>query len=872
MKRPIVVCLGVSHRDLELACLWLKWVSFLFRQPGVQWGHVVVVYTQRTDPMPLHAAGYGMPSLNVVACPDADESGYPKSASHLFVRTLEAAGKLFPGYAVLWCEADCWPLRATWFGEIADEYQTCGKPNMGALVGSQYPHQGGNSIYAADWRTRFPSITSVLSAPDYKLWGPGKGQPWDVWCRHETTPQMAESKLWHHVWKEREIRVTRLADIPKAACLFHQDKTGALIREIAAKSYPDFMASLTTDRRFYFMNGHPNRLMARGLRIKFSHTEHKSGFHRSAVCSDEMPPEHASALATLVGKLGVREIDEAEFRRITGRSEKSVAAIEPRARPVGRTPDGRATHPNVFVMLGRYGDVINCLPFLKAEADAGRRPTLVVSKDFQDILDGVSYCDRIVWDGAYEQLPECLRWLRRDKGIVAPVVAQYHRNPLDKGRLTDSYQKEIWRLAGRLDQFETRGPLVFDRRNQERETALVWGQLGERDDNPPVVLVGLHSISSPLPQAQKILDAIRKRWPKYTVIDLATVKAERPYDLLGLYETASLIVSADTMHGHLARAVKRDLLALANDNWRGSTFEHATQIVRYADVTPQEIVTRAEQILFAPTLTTIHYPPVGLTPTQVVEMAGEEWDRDSTRRIMEQPSYKQELATARILHVVDVFGSDVRHHVAQATWTGAYREGMTPVHVRAYPRDAKTELGDPRALPFLKDILRAGIDQATSGEDIIAWSNSDVGLKAGFAAALTDHMRQTDACTMRRTESNGHDHLGRDLMAFRVKWLEQHWAEIPDYILGVPVFDLGLVAMVRRHCGVTESVSMANVGKDMPPAEMPPGWALHESHTSEWLVRSHHTLPATRHNHKLFVEWAKKYAPRTAFTKGGNLK
>jgi hypothetical protein len=53
---------------------------------------------------------------------------------------------------------------------------------------------------------------------------------------------------------------------------------------------------------------------------------------------------------------------------------------------------------------------------------------------------------------------------------------------------------------------------------------------------------------------------------------------------------------------------------------------------------------------------------------------------------------------------------------------------------------------------------------------------------------------------------------------------------------------------------------------------MTPGWALHQSHTSEWVVRNMNSVPSVIHNKKLFREWCGRHAPETVFTKGGNLK
>ncbi len=490
----VILAIGVSHRDAELAALWLRWVCYLGKHHSNADEVCLVAYTRRAAAKIkqleacLVGTVHGEFRTRFVEIPDEEETGYPKSASHLFLRTLEIAEKQFPGSAVLWCEVDAVPLRPSWFDEIRDEYLFHKKPFLGMLVGTKFPHLSGNAVYPHNWRKVAPSIANVLSAPDYRMWGPGKGQPWDVYCRTETTPQMAVSGLMFQIWKERDPRATRLKDIPAHAALFHQDKTGALIREIAQAKYPEFMANLTTDRKFFAMNGHPSRLRAKGLKIEFSYTKWAVGGWRSAVCSDELDDNQASALQSMVGQIGVREITQDEFLKLTGRTARQLPP--PRMREIAEvqsipkedTHSDPVSHPSVFVMLGRYGDICNILPMLLAENDAGRRPTLVVSKDFADILDGVSYVDRIVWEGAYDQLPDALRWLKKSKGIHSPIVCQFHRHPFDKARLTDSYQKEVWRLAGKLGEFKARGPLLFDRRNGDREARFF-----ERFQPPPKI-------------------------------------------------------------------------------------------------------------------------------------------------------------------------------------------------------------------------------------------------------------------------------------------------------------------------------------------------------------------------------------------------
>jgi len=194
------------------------------------------------------------------------------------------------------------------------------------------------------------------------------------------------------------------------------------------------------------------------------------------------------------------------------------------------------------------------------------------------------------------------------------------------------------------------------------------------------------------------------------------------------------------------------------------------------------------------------------------------------------------------------------------------------VHCHEYRRTARTELNDPRELPFFKDIIDAGALNASHDNDLIVWTNSDIGLGVGVFAALHESTIEFGCTSMRRTESNGQPHMGRDLFAFRKGWWTQHRDEVPDYVIGAPYFDLGLVALIRRHCRIPVVSTKANMIDDFYPADTPPAGALHESHTSEWLRPRHQTLPSVLHNKRLFYEWAQRFAPEMKFSKGHNLQ
>lgn len=904
---PLIVAQGVSGRDAELAALWLSWTTFLAEQPGgsVREHSLLVVLamsvTAEQEAKLRAAVGTGRSNYFravFLRLTDEIEGRYPLSASHLFLRTLEAAEKLFPGHAVLWCEADTVAMKPTWFAEIAAEYATCGKPFMGARVGTTLSHLSGNSVYPANWREVAPSIARVLEAPDVALWGRGRGQPWDTFCAHETTPQMAETKRIFQIWKERTQTPTALESIPAETCLFHQDKTGHVLRALARSKFPQFMSTLEpSSRKFYLMNGHPSRLTARGMKIAFSYTRWSVGGHRSAVCSDELDDESAQAISTIVGQLGVSEITEAEFLRITNHQAKSLPA--PRARkalePVEVPALDGISHPSVFVMLGRFGDIMNILPMLKAQADAGPRPTLVVAQEFASILDGVSYCDRIVWEGGYDRLPDALRWLRRDKGIAMPVVCQVHTNPRDRARLTPSYQTECWRLAGRLDGFATRGPLVFDRRDVNREAVLAAKVYGGIDHilsgkKKPVILVGLKSHSSPLTNAGEIFEAMLRVFSAtHEIFDLAKVEAHYVFDLINVFESAACLLCSDTMFLHLSRASKVPLVALINNGWRGSICEDAHATIRYDAATPEAVVEAVRRVVGKPATSdwfrTVPEVPKTDEFNQVLEEILSPQKADSCIIKIEPGSPAPEnlralefiirsasgQTQARIFHAYDPCGTEPRHMKAQASWNALYEaEGIIG---RPFPRggrDAKLTVKDPRPLPYLKDIIEAGIPDGALDTDIVLWGNSDLGFAPGIGAVLRQHIGEHKCASMRRTESNGRGHPGRDLVAFTVGWWRENGGKFPDYIIGAPIFDLGIVALFRRFHKLP-ALTLKGLDDDLHPADMVPGYALHESHEPEWQVPRVDNVPSVKWNRSQFLNWAHKYCPEIKFSPKGAL-
>jgi hypothetical protein len=138
-----------------------------------------------------------------------------------------------------------------------------------------------------------------------------------------------------------------------------------------------------------------------------------------------------------------------------------------------------------------------------------------------------------------------------------------------KHAVTDSFCRESWKLAGCLKDWG-KVPLVFDERDPEREA--VWMPKAKKK----IILVSAGSESSPFPYRDLLLTLVKLKYKAFNVVDLSEIKAERFYDLLGLYEAAHCLISVDTAHLHLAAAVPAlPVMALIQDRpiyWYGTAW------------------------------------------------------------------------------------------------------------------------------------------------------------------------------------------------------------------------------------------------------------------------------------------------------------
>jgi hypothetical protein len=413
-----------------------------------------------------------------------------------------------------------------------------------------------------------------------------------------------------------------------------------------------------------------------------------------------------------------------------------------------------------YCLLGRTGDLCAVLPFLKQETE---RPRIVVSNQHSQLFEGVSYVDVVEWGEGIHTLLKAWHWAKMQFGEVKSLQvigsremvkeATYGPAGAESARTT-SFVKEMWRCAGKLDKWDECWPLVFDRRNPERELKLLDEVNPPRKGRPKkLMLVFTESHSSPFPYKNLLSELLKLQFAKTHNI-VFNPKAERFYDLLGLMESADVMVTVDTAPLHLARAVPNlRVVALTNDSpilWNGSPWmPNHIWYSRYTDF-PNRAFDMVERIRSA------ELPPI--SPAIVCV----------THRGLEN-GYR---------------------------WNGGGEWVSLPIFDGMTGRDSQTSLGDEKRFPYLKDCLRMGLQKARDN-DIVMLARAGTGFSN--PVAVMTH----ESCFSYRMEDNGNDLTFApvvDMFAAKKKWWKERLPEIPDYLFGRDHYwSNGMVGMFRKY-------------------------------------------------------------------------
>lgn len=245
--------------------------------------------------------------------------------------------------------------------------------------------------------------------------------------------------------------------------------------------------------------------------------------------------------------------------------------------------------PPCFIILGRYGDIIQLCPAFRAvKQRTGLKPIVIVSTSYANVLDGVSYVQPfpVHWEW-WTGVPQSRRLAAEQFG--GGIVCQWWHDSADRIALIEqansggvvlqshglewgvdinrwpNYGTSMWDRAGFTVDEMMALPLVFDRRDAGRETVLVNIHRGR---NPkPMLLVSFFGHSSPFAYVPEVMAVVNRFAGRFNIVDLGHIKAARIYDLLGLMDAAAGMITIDTASLHLALATKLPYVAYTRSDW-----------------------------------------------------------------------------------------------------------------------------------------------------------------------------------------------------------------------------------------------------------------------------------------------------------------
>ena len=438
-----------------------------------------------------------------------------------------------------------------------------------------------------------------------------------------------------------------------------------------------------------------------------------------------------------------------------------------------------------YIQLADYGALLNLLPLCLADFEStGKRSAIVTTKPYADLREGVSYVDCKVVDCQPHEMDKAVEWAKSNCG--GDIVCTQVNGPIEmvkqftyeavgqKSAVTTSWQKEQWKVAENLDRWDECLPLKFDRRDTVREARLMRSVLPNNPGKKPIMLLALNGKSSPFPHKDLLAHLLKTTFgDRWRIIELP--RAARLYDLLALYERASLLVAVDSSPLHLAWAV-RDLpvIALANDQpllWAGSSWRpNMAWYCRYGD-----FLSRWREML---------------------DVVGEMTDG--------KPSAD---------------GFSVWSEYETKAKAGAYRFWFDlPISIGACGRDSAGLLKDPKRVPYLRDCLRMAIQKAKPGE-LISLTRPDI--------LIGDDGRSNEnqAAYAYRMQEGAFSPIC-DLFTAPREWWKDALQDIPDLLLGSDYWwnqCLWAVFLRRGAVDITGACSRPKPEKVPPPlTELPP--------------------------------------------------
>lgn len=253
---------------------------------------------------------------------------------------------------------------------------------------------------------------------------------------------------------------------------------------------------------------------------------------------------------------------------------------------------GRKGCPSICITGAALGDAILMFPaFREIHHRTGLKPRIIVSKDYGDVYQGISYAEPIIhnlhW---YQGIPKARliaaalsdgykvpQWWNCPECPIPPkyrgtfvLQAHGHQWGVDLN-MWPNFMASMYERCGFTQQEMRELPLVFDRRNPAREAELlnrIWPPSMRRKK---LLLYNVTGVSSPYGFWPELHPTLFKFARDFHIVDIGKIKAHRIFDLLGAYDVAAGLITCDTATAHLAHASKVPTIWMTVDSWCGST-------------------------------------------------------------------------------------------------------------------------------------------------------------------------------------------------------------------------------------------------------------------------------------------------------------
>jgi len=477
----------------------------------------------------------------------------------------------------------------------------------------------------------------------------------------------------------------------------------------------------------------------------------------------------------------------------------------------------------LVIQLGRAGDVINILPILYQEfLFTGEKQRLMVAKDYADILEGTSYIEPVIYDGDFADITGAIEYAKtlgeeytttQVIGIPDVVVSQVYGNNHSPKIICDGFQKDSYKLLGKLDLWPNQPPLVFDRRDKKREK-LLYKYI---PTDKPWLVVSTGGVSSPFLYNDLLWELLNNSLTEFHVVDLSKIKAERFYDILGIMDhpnTAAMILT-DSGNLHLSYASKKPVHAIVADSptmWHGAAWRPS-----YAS-----------------------YTRYGNFPRDVTRILD----------LIRKPRAKPKLPN--IIHVYQrtpwATGDEKRRNaIATMTWEniGWVDCGLDD---NCFVRNSSNVIPtEKKSIPMIKDMLRMAC-VGRDDKDVLVLTNSDTCVASNIIERLAGQLpayafrydfKYIDKPIPDDNIIYGNKYAGCDLFVMRVGWWRRNHTLFPDMVLGRHSWDRIFRELIKLSQGREINYLI-----------------YHERHPSAWEdPRNLNNDPSNLRNCKLAREW-----------------